>query len=118
MYLRSVWTKSHFQINVTVSKYMSMPTLTKEINSCFNKCCLPTAWKLLYVTSIPKPGKNLQLSDYRPIALLSSLHMLKYMFFNLRKSLVSKREERFAFQPGHHTTHQLTKTRRENQRQP
>jgi hypothetical protein len=51
--------------------------LLKLFNACFSIGYHPSAWKMGYVTMIPKPGKNpLEASSYRPITLLNTMGKL------------------------------------------
>lgn len=87
--------------------------LTRIINGCLRLSYFPKPWKCATIITIPKSGKDLKTpSNYRPIALLSSMSKVfeRVILHELNLSIGAKiREEQFAFRREHSTTLQLTK---------
>lgn len=87
--------------------------ITNIINGCLRLAYFPDSWKNAMIITIPKPGKDLKHpSNYRPIALLSSLSKIfeRVILQELNTAIGSKlRQEQFAFRREHSTTLQLVK---------
>ena len=90
------------------------PYISSSLCAFFNKCLVtgkfPTAWKMLHVTPVPKGGAAKQVTNYRPISLLSiTSKVLERCVYNKLIQHVSNELHhlQYGFLKGKSTTDQL-----------
>ena len=89
------------------------PCLGKLFRLCLSSCTFPTCWKFALIQPVPKKGDRSQPSNYRPIALISSIAKV---FEHILNSKISKHlschnllsDRQYGFQQGRSTGDLLT----------
>ncbi|WP_435362530.1 hypothetical protein, partial [Klebsiella pneumoniae] len=81
------------------------PCLGKLFRLCLSSCIFPSCWKFALIQPVPKKGDRSQPSNYRPIALISSVAKVFESILNQKiskylscHSLLSDRQ--YGFQQG------------------
>ena len=87
-------------------------TIQKLLNLSFQTGCFPSLLKISMVTPIFKKGSSLEVSNYRPISLLSNIEKIfeKLMYSRLISFLENYKIlycQQFGFRKGFSTTHAL-----------
>ena len=100
------------------SSYNFTSALSKVINSSFNQGVFPSALKLARVVPIHKDGKKTDVSNYRPISLLSSFSKIYEKLMHTRilgflDGNGSLQESQYGFRPGRSCEHALLNAQNE-----